>query len=113
MSNERGKYGADGDRGNYAAKPGGWKPVLIVCGIAVAIYALSPGARHYYKHRVLPPHPDDERELEQIARDRGFPSVREYEEAVIAVARNLEKKGATVTLGSHIEYLEPDVKRSA
>lgn len=112
MSTERGKYGTDGDRGNYAAKPGGWKPVLIIAGIAVAIYALSPGARHYYKHRELPPHPDDV-ELEKIAHARGFSSVREYEEAVIASARELQKKGASVSLGSHLEYLEHDLKRSA
>lgn len=45
--NERGTYGDD-------AKPEDWKSGAIVIGIAAAIYLLSPGARHWYKHGRLP-----------------------------------------------------------
>lgn len=45
--NERGHYG------KAAAGKGGGS-VAIVIGIAAAIYALSPGARHYYKYGSLP-----------------------------------------------------------
>ena len=48
-ANERGQYGdAENSKG-----VGG---ILIGFGIAVGIYALSPGARHYYRHGRLPPH---------------------------------------------------------
>jgi hypothetical protein len=50
--NERGQYGASADsngKGN-----GGAVGILAILGITVGIYALSPGARHYYKHGYLP-----------------------------------------------------------
>jgi len=48
---DRGSYGesSDGDR------KGGALPIVIMAGVAAGIYALSPGARYYYKHRRLPP----------------------------------------------------------
>jgi hypothetical protein len=45
-ANARGEYG-DSPEGK---KKGGGGSVVIVLGAAVAIYALSPGARHFYKH---------------------------------------------------------------
>jgi hypothetical protein len=45
-------------RGEYGDSPEGKKTggggVGIILGVAVAIYALSPGARHFYKHGRLP-----------------------------------------------------------
>ena len=52
MANERGSYGDDaGDKG----KKNGVLPILLMLGAAVGVYALSPGARHFYKHGRLPP----------------------------------------------------------
>lgn len=39
------------DRG----KRGGTGAILLILGIAVGVYAFSPGARHFYKHGQLPP----------------------------------------------------------
>jgi hypothetical protein len=52
-SNQRGEYGTveDADR-----KSSGAGSVLLVVGLAVGIYALSPGARYFYKHGHLPPY---------------------------------------------------------
>jgi hypothetical protein len=44
-------------------KKNSWTAILVVVGIAGAIYALSPGARHLYKHGHLPP-PEPEHEHE-------------------------------------------------
>jgi hypothetical protein len=50
----------DQPRGQYTdaegKKRGGIGGVLLILGIAVGVYALSPGARHYYKHGHLPPY---------------------------------------------------------
>ena len=54
MANERGSYGnaavKDDDK-----KDGGLLPVLVLAGVTIGVYALSPGARHFYKHGKLPP----------------------------------------------------------
>jgi hypothetical protein len=52
MANQRGEYGdaPDGDRKESLGAGG----ILLVAGIAVGVYALSPGARHFYKHGRLP-----------------------------------------------------------
>jgi len=51
MANERGSYGeANGGEGRRS----GALPVLLMLGIAAGLYALSPGARHFYKHGRLP-----------------------------------------------------------
>jgi len=50
---QRGQYAdAKGDR----KKSGGAGAILLLLGITVGMYALSPGARHFYKHDgYLPP----------------------------------------------------------
>jgi hypothetical protein len=45
--NERGTYGDRKESGSVLS-------VAIVVGLAAAIYGLSPGARHWYKHGRLP-----------------------------------------------------------
>lgn len=43
--------------GEEKAKPkkeNGLISILIILGITIAVYATSPGARHYYKHGRLP-----------------------------------------------------------
>jgi len=50
--NERGQYG---DTPRSDGK-GGAVGILVALGVAVGIYALSPGARHYYRHGRLPPY---------------------------------------------------------
>jgi hypothetical protein len=49
--NDRGTYGDDRrDQRDHGARP-----FFVVLGISAAIYALSPGAIHFYKHGRLPP----------------------------------------------------------
>lgn len=49
---QRGQYAdAKGDR----KKSGVAGAILLLLGITVGMYALSPGARHFYKHGYLPP----------------------------------------------------------
>jgi hypothetical protein len=54
VANERGQYG------NAGGAPGakrdlGVGGIFLLLGITVGIYALSPGARYWYKHGYLPP----------------------------------------------------------
>jgi hypothetical protein len=56
--NERGHYGssnADDQDDDQERRRGGALPVVLVVGIAAAIYGFSPGARHWYKYGRLPP----------------------------------------------------------
>lgn len=43
-----------GDRGNYEHSSTGPRGILALALVGVGIYALSPGARHWYKHGRLP-----------------------------------------------------------
>jgi hypothetical protein len=47
--NERGAYGAGAGRQGKGAGA-----AIVLVGMTVAIYALSPGARYWYKHGHLP-----------------------------------------------------------
>jgi hypothetical protein len=53
--NQRGQYGPPADTGDKKGG-GGVGGILAVLGITVGIYALSPGARYFYKHGRLPAH---------------------------------------------------------
>ena len=48
---------ANAQRGHYGdcKKSTGVGGILLMLGLAVGVYALSPGARHFYKHGYLPP----------------------------------------------------------
>jgi hypothetical protein len=53
--NDRGQYGDKTHAPDAGGKGVGAGWILLVLGISVGIYALSPGARHWYKHGYLPP----------------------------------------------------------
>lgn len=53
--NDRGQYGNPADTDRQEGKHLGSAGVLVLLGFTVGIYALSPGARHFYKHGHLPP----------------------------------------------------------
>lgn len=47
------------------------------------------------------------KQLEDDARDRNFVSVNDYEDSVIATAKQLQAAGAKVVLAPHLEHLTP------
>lgn len=47
------------------------------------------------------------KQLEDDALLRGYPSVKEYEDSVIAIAKQLEAAGAKVMLAPHLQHLGP------
>ncbi|HSX23082.1 MAG TPA: hypothetical protein VLE97_09935 [Gaiellaceae bacterium] len=51
-ANERGAYGAAKAPEQHSVGAGG---ILLLVGITAGIYALSPGARHFFRHGYLPP----------------------------------------------------------
>lgn len=53
--NDRGQYGDPAGVTDAGRKDLGVGGVLLLLGVSVGIYALSPGARHWYKHGYLPP----------------------------------------------------------
>jgi hypothetical protein len=109
---DRGYYG------NPAPLParrsgGGWLKIAAVVGIgAAAWYWVIPAivARRTRRMQLqlaapLPPsqpvHP-----LDEVARSRGFASGADYEDALVATARELEAAGARVDLGPRLTHLE-------
>lgn len=89
-----------------APRPGAsWKAVIVLAGAAVAIYALSPGARYAMKHGHLPRTPDEEAAAVAAAADaeakrKGFATVADYEDAVRKATAQLEAAGYKVTPAS-------------
>lgn len=53
LANERGAYG--GAAKTPERQGLGASGILLLLGVTVGIYALSPGARHFYRHGYLPP----------------------------------------------------------
>jgi hypothetical protein len=104
---ERGIYGPTKGRGAYGPKSGSWKTVAFVVAIGAGIYLLSPGGRHFLRRGKLPLLPPPELTLDQIARSRGFSSAQAYEEAVVAVARDIQAADARTQLRSELAHLEP------
>jgi hypothetical protein len=102
---ERGIYGPTKGRGNYGPKSGSWKTVAFVVAIGAGIYLLSPSGRRFLRRDkpALPP----ELTLDQIARSRGFSSAHAYEEAVLAVTRDIQAANTRMQLRSELAHLEP------
>ena len=94
-------------RGEYGAlatpeplpppKSGGWFTILMVAALGVGIYLMLPA---------VSPAKREERELERIAREKGFANVRDYEAAVLRIGRDLEAGGAEVRFGPHLAHLD-------
>lgn len=106
------------DRGCYgnpaplpARRPGGgWIKVAAVVGLGAAIWfyvipAIGSKSKHVppspHEPPAPPPHP-----LDEAARSRGFSSTAAYEDAMIAMKRELEAAGSRVELAPHLAYLE-------
>ena len=49
------------------------------------------------------------KQLEDEARARGFTSVKDYEDSVIASAKQLQAAGAKVVLAPHLQHLAPQL----
>jgi hypothetical protein len=49
------------------------------------------------------------KQLEDDARSRGFTSVKDYEDSMIASARQLQAAGAQVVLAPHLQHLAPQL----
>ena len=90
----RGDYQSSAPKGGNSV---GWKPLLILGGVAAGLYLFSPGGREWLARGKLPP-PNPEDELAAIAHEKGFANVAEYERAVAGVVREMRAEGFT-----HIE----------
>jgi hypothetical protein len=90
---------------------GGWFKIAAIVGLgAVTWYWVLPkirSRRAIAEISQLPPLPPSPSELEQIAQMRGYASAREYEDAIVAMARDLAASGAKVDLGAHFQHLRP------
>ncbi len=49
--------------------------------------------------------PSGPNQVAQLAQSRGYPSTREYEDAVVASAKQLQDSGAKVVLAPHLAHL--------
>ena len=50
------------------------------------------------------------KQLEDDARSRGFLSVKDYEDSVVASAKQLQVAGAKVVLAPHLQHLAPQLE---
>ena len=93
---------------------GGWFKAVAVVGVgAVVVWLLWPRSKPVTVLHAepppapqLPPAPPSNEGLDHVARSRGFESTREYEDAVLADARELRAAGAKVELGPQLQHLE-------
>jgi len=46
-------------------------------------------------------------QIAQMAQERGYPSTKEYEDAVVASAKQLQEAGGQVVLAPHLAHLAP------
>lgn len=97
---------------------GGWFKFALVAGLGVVIWKMLPivGPKlgfGQHKDTLPPPAPSPQTsstppyvELEQMARSRGFSTIKDYEDAVLEDAKELRAAGAKVDLGPHLQHLE-------
>lgn len=94
-----------------------WGTVAVVAGLGVLAWFMLPsiGPRRAKDPQHAPqpqayvppaPPPPPLSELARMASDRGFSSIKDYEDAVLADARELRASGARVDLGPHLQHLE-------
>lgn len=109
----RGYYG-EGQLAPRRSGGGGWFKVVAVVGVgAVVVWLLWPRSKsapvtasYAAPPPQLPPAQLSGESLDHVARSRGFESTREYEDAVLADARELRAAGAKVELGPQLQHLE-------
>ena len=76
---------------------------LVVINTTSAPLASAPLARPAPFGAIL-------KQLEDDARARGFISVKNYEDSVIATAKQLQSTGAKVLLAPHLQHLAPQLE---
>jgi len=92
-----------------------WFKIAVVAGLGVAIWWLWPVVSPKGNVETTSPPPPSPLpsipppspiEIEQLAHSRGFPSIKSFEDSVVANLRELRASGATVTLDPRLRYLE-------
>lgn len=106
----RGYYGGE----RLDRQPGsgsGWLKLAAVVGVGAAVWYWWPRKRVVLlPAETLSASPPPLSELEQIAHSRGFTSVKDYEDSVLATTRDLKLTGAKIELPLHLQYLMPRVE---
>lgn len=109
----RGYYG--GDQLDQQGAGTGWLKIAAVVAGGIALWYWWPRKRVVIvpvetTQPALAAPPPAPQELEQIARSRGFSSVKDYEDSVLAITRDLKLTGARIELPPHLQYLMPRVE---
>lgn len=110
----RGYYGSEQLAPPRRQSNSGWLTVAVVAGLGAVIWwwvlpAVGPKAKHAVTPAPSPvvPLTSHDDEISRQARERGFASAREYEDAVALMARDLRSTGAKVEMAPHLAHLEP------
>jgi hypothetical protein len=83
----------------------GWVKFVVIAGLGTAAWLFWP-RRAQGVAGPAEPAPLDEVTLGHIARARGFPSGKAFEDAMVASARELRAADGKVELPAHFRYLE-------
>lgn len=115
----RGYYGNEQLDQPKRSSGGGWFKIAAAVAIGTAAWFLWPKKsqalltlQQHAPPQPPPPPPQDFElaQLEQSALARGYPSLKTYEDSVIASARELKAAGSKVELAPHLRYLEARVE---
>lgn len=113
----RGYYGSSQLAPRRQSNGRGWFTIAVVAGLGAVIWwwvlpAVGPKSKHEAPSSPAPPPPlppaaSHDEELSRLARERGFSSAQEYEEAIASMVRDLRSTGAKVEMAPHLSHLEP------
>lgn len=114
----RGYYGTAQLAPRRQSNGRGWFTIAVVAGLGAVIWwwvlpAVGPKAKHEPSPLPSPSStpqqstvsPLDE-EIARHARERGFSSAKEYEDAIASMASDLRSTGAKVEMAPHLVHLE-------
>lgn len=119
----RGYYGTAQLAPRRQSNGRGWFTIAVVAGLGAVIWwwvlpAVGPKAKH--EPSPLLPSPSStpqqspvlplDEEIARHARERGFSSAKEYEDAIASMASDLRSTGAKVEMAPHLAHLESNLE---
>ena len=94
-----GPIGKEPERSQPLPQPSQSSPLVVINTTGTASVPLATGAIGAFLKQV-----------EDDARSRGYLSIKDYEDSVVATAKQLQATGAKVVLAPHLQHLAPRIE---